>query len=235
MQTLRQLGPSVLFAAISLLLTLGVLSTALAEKRINQTIPETAISIPLSSPTDAPAQTLPAPGLLPSATLIFSPTPELLPSATMISSPTLNAILPSPTSTGTIIPAGAILTLPPCGAPTGWIAYTVKDGDNLFRIGLAYRISVAQLQNANCLGFSTQIITGQNLYVPNVQTSTPAITITSSPTSTQTPTLTSTATTIPPTATNTATPTLALPTETPTPNPATATSSPTLPDTSQTS
>lgn len=67
-------------------------------------------------------------------------------------------------------------TAPPivCGPPAAWVkAYAVQPGDNLFRISLAYRISVAQLQSANCMGTSTLIYTNQRLWVPNVPTSTP--------------------------------------------------------------
>jgi len=228
MQAIRQLGPSVLFAVISLLLTIGILSTALAEKQIDQSPPaETAGNLPVSTPTEAPSQMLPTPGLLPSATVSTSPIQ--------------NATIPAPTSTLIYDPttiAGSTLTLIPCGAPAGWISYTVRSGDNLFRLGLAYRIPVPELQNANCLGYSTQIIVGEKLFVPNVPTSTPAITNTLTPTTTQTPTSTSTitATTLPSTSTATstatATATLALPTETPTPtDTATATSTPTFTDT----
>lgn len=225
MQSLRQLGPSILFAAISLLLTIGVLSTALAEKRIDQTPPtEIDTNLLMSGPTEAPPQTLSTPGMLSSETVI--------------SSPAHTTTIPAPTSTeiyAQMTIAGSTLTLIPCGAPAGWITYTVKSGDNLFRLGLAYRITVTQLQNANCLGISTHIIVGQKIYVPNVSTSTPAITNTLTPTITRTPTLTSSPTTIPATATFTTTPTLALPTETPTPtDTATATSTPTSTDTPST-
>ncbi|MBC8334829.1 MAG: LysM peptidoglycan-binding domain-containing protein [Anaerolineales bacterium] len=218
MRVMRQLGPSVLFAAISLLLTIGVLSTALAEKRIAQSQPaKSASSLPMSGPTTAPSQTL--------------STPTLLPSANIISSPTHSVTIPAPTSPRIYTPttsAGLTLTLIPCGVPAGWITYTVKSGDNLYRIGLAYRVSVTDLQSANCLGYSTRIIVGKNIYVPNVPTSTPAITNTL----TRTATHTSTSTTQPPTLTSTATPTftatLALSTETPTPtNTATVSYSPT--------
>lgn len=81
------------------------------------------------------------------------------------------------------VQAGGILyapliaaTAPPivCGPPAAWVkAYAVQPGDNLFRISLAYRISVAQLQAANCMGTSTLIYTNQRLWVPNIPTSTP--------------------------------------------------------------
>jgi len=70
-----------------------------------------------------------------------------------------------------------------CGPPQDWITYKVKSGDNLFRIGLAYGLTVSELQFANCLGYSTLIITGQILYVPNII----PITIAPSPTLTKKP------------------------------------------------
>lgn len=91
--------------------------------------------------------------------------------------------------------AGAVLYVPPvptvtvipCGPPASWVrAHTVKAGENLFRISLLYRTSVAQLQRANCMGSSTIIHVGQVLWVPNVPTSTPGITVTSTPTRTST-------------------------------------------------
>ncbi|MGD0751808.1 MAG: LysM peptidoglycan-binding domain-containing protein [Anaerolineales bacterium] len=55
----------------------------------------------------------------------------------------------------------------PCGAPYGWIVYTVQPGDTLYRLSVAYGITVADLQRANCLGSSTLLHTGQLLYVPS--------------------------------------------------------------------
>jgi LysM repeat protein len=54
----------------------------------------------------------------------------------------------------------------PCGAPHSWIVYTVRPGDTLYRLSIAYGITVAELQRANCLGSSTLLHTGQLLYVP---------------------------------------------------------------------
>jgi LysM repeat protein len=61
----------------------------------------------------------------------------------------------------------------PCGNPYGWVLYTVKKGDNLFRIGLSYGITVTRLQQANCMGYSTHIYVGERLWVPNGPTLTP--------------------------------------------------------------
>jgi len=146
------------------------------------------------------------------------------------------------------LPAGSILYVPPlsptapppvvCGPPMGWVIYIVQSGDTLYRLSLAYGVTVAQLQVANCLGSSTLLHVGQRLYVPNVPTRTPVYTFTLTPTITPTetpsPTLpswtpTPTATSpVPPSLTPTPTPTLtetplptktAVPTETETPLP----------------
>ena len=114
-----------------------------------------------------------------------------------------------------------------CGPPTGWVYYTVKSGDNLYRISLAHGVSVAQLQQANCLT-STNIRTGQRLYVPYVPTVavTPTFTATATATATKAASATATATSgSAPTATNTSAPTATFTfTSAPT---ATATSAPT--------
>ncbi len=55
----------------------------------------------------------------------------------------------------------------PCGAPYGWVVYHVQSGDTLYRLSVTYGTSVAELQRANCLGFSTLLHTGQVLYIPD--------------------------------------------------------------------
>lgn len=75
--------------------------------------------------------------------------------------------------TQALIP-GVVLYVPPmrtqtplpCGAPKSWIVYYVQPGDTLFRLSLAYGISVADLQRGNCLGLSTLLHTGQLIFVP---------------------------------------------------------------------
>lgn len=145
----------------------------------------------------------------------------------------------TPTSTPTPRPTATRCVSP----PYGWITYTVKSGDTLYSISVAYGISVAELQAGNCMGSSTYIMAGETLWVPNIPTITPRLSLT--PTPTATPTATSTATPTPtatntsqptatsrirrtptlfPTTTSTVTPTLpptptALPTNTPTPSP----------------
>jgi len=104
----------------------------------------------------------------------------------------------------TIPAAGSLLFVPPvptvtvipCGPPGGWVKrHTVQPGDNLFRIALSYGITYPQLQRANCMGSSTTIYAGQLLWVPNIPTRTPGVTIipnfpTATPSFTQQPTST---------------------------------------------
>jgi LysM repeat protein len=119
-----------------------------------------------------------------------------------------------PESTKTPTPVVSI-----CGPPSGWIQYTVVSGDNLYRLGIAFGVSVADLQWANCMGSSTVIRVGSKLWVPNVQTNTPDLTNTKTPTKTPQPTQTPSLTPSPTstaTATDTATDT---PTETATDTP----------------
>lgn len=75
-------------------------------------------------------------------------------------------------------PVPATVTVIPCGAPFGWVrTYIVQPGDNLFRISISYATTVPQLQRANCMGSSITIFPGQRLWVPNVPTRTPGVTI----------------------------------------------------------
>ena len=75
-------------------------------------------------------------------------------------------------------PVPATVTVIPCGPPFGWVrAYIVQPGDNLFRISISYGTMVAQLQRANCMGSSITIFPGQRLWVPNVPTRTPGVTV----------------------------------------------------------
>lgn len=115
-------------------------------------------------------------------------------------------------------------TLVPCGAPTGWVNYIVQPGDTLFSISQKFRVSVADLQRANCLGNSTYIQAGKILKVPNVPTSTPPHSPTPSATfivireETFTPTPTATPTlTLPPATTEAPSATAEPPTSTPAP------------------
>ena len=125
-----------------------------------------------------------------------------------------NCLNSLPPAAGSVlyVPPVPTVTVIPCGPPASWVrAHTVKAGENLFRISLLYRTSVAQLQRANCMGSSTIIHVGQVLWVPNVPTSTPGITATATPTRTSTTDLstsTNTLTNTPDLSTSTATSTV---------------------------
>ncbi len=53
----------------------------------------------------------------------------------------------------------------PCRPRSDWHPYMVEIGENLFRIGLRYNLTVAQMQRANCLP-TTRIDAGQIIFVP---------------------------------------------------------------------
>lgn len=81
------------------------------------------------------------------------------------------------TSSATAQPRPATATTRPCGAPTGWVQYRVQVGDTLYALSRVLGVSVAQLQQANCLGLSTTIRAGSYLWVPFLPpTRTPAAT-----------------------------------------------------------
>jgi LysM repeat protein len=112
------------------------------------------------------------------------------------------------------VPYIAPITATPCRPPAGWIQYIVQPGDTLYHLAWAYNINVTDLQNGNCMGASQFLAAFQILYVPNVITRTPSLTITPIPTNTATATTT-------PTTTQTLEPTTTepqpSPTETPSP------------------
>ncbi len=56
-------------------------------------------------------------------------------------------------------------TAEPCRPRSDWHPYMVEIGENLFRIGLRYNLTVAQMQRANCLP-TTRIDAGQIIFVP---------------------------------------------------------------------
>ena len=206
MKALRQMGSGFIIGAISLILVIGGISLSLAETASSTLPPTpspipTTFAVEFASPL--PTQSTPT--AIPSATpTLVVNTPQAVvcnPPAgwiaiTVGTNDTIYSIAErykttaENLSTGNCLndtapAAGSILYVPPvptvtvipCGPPPTWIkAYSVKAGDNLYRISLLYRTTVAQLQSANCMGSSTKINVGQVLSVPNVSTSTPAVT-----------------------------------------------------------
>jgi LysM repeat protein len=69
-----------------------------------------------------------------------------------------------------------------CGQPHGWGLYYVRSGDTLYHLGMIFNTTVTELQRANCLGNSTYIYAGQQLYVPIPPTPTPTKIPTEAPT-----------------------------------------------------
>ncbi|MEN6408712.1 MAG: LysM peptidoglycan-binding domain-containing protein [Anaerolineaceae bacterium] len=91
--------------------------------------------------------------------------------------------LPAPTGAG----SSPTATTEACGAPLNWVPYIVQSNDTLYRLSIAFRVSVYEIQLANCMGASTLIRTGDRIYVPNVPTTTPTNTPTARPTHTTSP------------------------------------------------
>lgn len=125
------------------------------------------------------------------------------------------------------VPPAPTSTSVHCGPFPGWVkTYIVRHGDTLFSIAQSYGISLASLKLANCKDDRNLIFTGEMLWVPNIPTRTPTITVTSMPDYfTAFPTDPLTETSLPYTATTMPTNTPS-PSSTPTPLP-TLTSSPT--------
>ena len=247
MQALRQMGGGLLLGLLSITIVIGGISLALAEGYVSQPTP-TPTETPLINPSAPPptnalfptALHSPIPSDTPTVTPLpptncpppsgwvlvvvgsgetleilaarYKTTPEALSAANCLVS---TSLLPG---YGIYVPPVPTNTPIPCGAPFGWVQYTVQPGDNLYRISQLYRVTVSQLQQANCLGYSTTIFTGQRLWVPNVATSTPPETPINIEFATVTPGPTETASstsTLEPTATDTSVP----PSETPSPTP----------------
>jgi LysM repeat protein len=89
--------------------------------------------------------------------------------------PTPTSPLPSPSSTLAVSPSA---TSKACGVHPGWVRYTIRRGDTIYGLSLAYGISMADLRYANCLTIGDVIIEGRQIWVPNVA---PRYTATSTP------------------------------------------------------
>ncbi|MBI4730934.1 MAG: LysM peptidoglycan-binding domain-containing protein [Chloroflexi bacterium] len=230
MRIVRQVLPGILVALVSVVLILGGFTLSLAEGNVTApTRTLTQTQSPTVTPTwqpftpPPPSPTVPSP----TTTLTLPPPPTTCPppagwvaygvqfgdtlevlatryhtSAEMLLQANClvsDSLLPDSVL---YVPPVSTRTLAPCGPPPGWVLYPVQPGDTLYRLSLAYGITVRQLQNANCMGNSTIIIVGKWIYVPPWAPHTP------SPTSTQVFTPTSTWTVITPyTPTSTGTPT----------------------------
>jgi LysM repeat protein len=121
----------------------------------------------------------------PTATSTNSPTVEETTTKTKAFTKTVDSLTPTITFSPTTNIENP--TEEVCGPPPDWVEYTIQPGDNLYRISLKFRTTVAALKTANCLGNSVIIVAGEKLWVPNVATSTPVASYT--PTLTKMPVL----------------------------------------------
>jgi LysM repeat protein len=141
--TVRQIGGSILLAVFSVALVVGGISLALAESYVPV--------IPIPTQTQAPV-------IPPINTNVFNtstPTSELAAFFTE-TLPVPSATVPPPTS---------------CPPPAGWIAISVQPGDDLVTLALRYQTTPENLRAANCL-FSSDLPIGSIIYVPSIPTQT---------------------------------------------------------------
>lgn len=207
MQTARQLGSGLFYALISVVLVVGGLSLALAEGNgfppststpsatsLQQTftpLPSTQTGIPPTIQPINPSQTqvttasttcnppygwtliIVQPGeTLSSVSALYKLTPEELAKANCLSA---QILLPG---SGIFVPPPLTSTTISCGPFPGWIrGYVVQPGDTLFHIATTYRTTVGDMEIANCKSKSTVIFAGERLWVPNVATITPGVTL----------------------------------------------------------
>lgn len=124
------------------------------------------------------SEVTPATPAAPSATPFTGDTPTPTATSALLEAESSRATASPQAEQPTTMPPSATEETEACGPPPGWTTYTVRPGDNLFRIGLRYGQNVDSMLQANCLT-SEQVAAGQTLYVPPV---TPL-----PPTATQTP------------------------------------------------
>ncbi len=120
------------------------------------------------TPSSFPSTSIPTLLLTDTSTTSSAPTPSLSPTETPLFSATVTP--------GTTLHASATssMTQTECTPPKNWVVYIVQRSDTLYRLSLAFGVSVADLQKANCMGTSTRLLTGQKLYVPPGPTRTPS-------------------------------------------------------------
>jgi membrane protease YdiL (CAAX protease family)/LysM repeat protein len=105
--------------------------------------------------------------------------------------PTLGpATLPptvTPLQAATATSAPTVSSTTQCGSPAGWIQYSIRPGDTLYGLSLATGATVAQIQQANCMGSNTVLAVGQLLYLPSQPVIPPTATTVLLPTVTASP------------------------------------------------
>ncbi len=186
--------PSIAIEAMSVTATLPAATQSPAQPVTpkNTLPPPTSVPVTLRptlppSPTPVPASPTPFPTRIPasptvptipppSPTTTATETPAPLSTQTIPPSMTLSATATlTPTPLG-ILPTPTILLATPitptagaggaCVPPAGWQPYTVRSGENLFRISLRANIPLSQVQAANCIPDPARIAAGQVIYLP---------------------------------------------------------------------
>jgi len=152
MRDARQVLWGIITALISITLLVGVFSLSKAEGNLR-----------------VPTSTLPT-TITPPSTITKSPTITF--TITWKSSPSL-VVSPSPSWTPTLPPTS---TLPPtptnCPPLAGWLPYIIQPGDTLDGLALRYKITNAEISQANCLG-TAGLLPAAVIYLPPIPTQTP--------------------------------------------------------------
>ena len=103
--------------------------------------------------------------ITPTATSTVTPsrTPTATPSETPTGTPT---VTPTATLIPTIAPPTATLTPTVCAGRAGWVPYIIQQGDTLFSISRQAGVSLAEMQQVNCIADPNAIYYGQVILVP---------------------------------------------------------------------
>lgn len=169
---MRQAAGGLVYALISVVLVLGSLSVAVAERNsITAPAPtNTSRASVTAARTQAASSTATAGNTETTQATATTTTPIRVPSSTSM------ATYPSAAPTRRAATSTHAVTVQ-CGPFPGWIkAYVVQPGDTLFHLATLYRTTVPNLQRANCKT-SNVIYAGEWLWVPNVATATAGVTI----------------------------------------------------------
>ncbi len=157
-------------------------ATAVVAQLAETDTPEPAASpTPSLRPTRTATLRATEPPPTPTRTATSSPTDTAVPAATRTPSATPTSGTPpaerteAPSPTATILlstpitpsPSAPASTAAACTPPSGWQTYTIRSGDNLFRISLRAGVSLTQIQEANCITNPADIIAGTVIYVPD--------------------------------------------------------------------
>lgn len=178
--SIRQLG---ILLALGVLILLSTIIYVFATNWNTLMVPASPAATSTLIPTHPLPTLTPFPlGGTEDATLLDSGILEIV---TSTNQPPTHTSTPSQATNPTLSPSPTN-----CVHPLNWVWYTVQAGDTLSSLSRTTGVTVAQLQQANCLGTSTQIVTGQNLSVPKLQvllTATPTLLSSPEPFSTKNP------------------------------------------------